>query len=223
MKKTYLLVVIIALIINITGCTSSVIQGTSETISVNPVPASSELDPIPDFYESPPKPILFENEERFIKAVKADDGNGEWDLKSIIYYYRPKNLPDGAILQEIRVFDSHVGFEYTLDTDKNSTDATKMVSYSWYRGFNGGAPAFIKDVTSRFGCVIVNLESQTEGTTYMAEKSFSQAKASKDVSGYPSWNLLWVQDCECFDGSIPWNIPESDIVKYLEMEKVIVE
>lgn len=169
-------------------------------------------------------PTQYESEEAFVSAVKNGRDSNGWDIKDITYYYRPKTLPEGAILKYVQVRDTYVMFVYTLDTDKKSTDYTKNILLCWYRYFSD-TQAYIADSTSRLKFKIVSLPEQAEGMTISAIKSFSEGKkeyASGELSD-PTWSVQWVQEGACFGGSIPWTIPEADIAKYLEMEKVIVE
>ena len=59
--------------------------------------------------------------------------------------------------------------------------------------------------------------------TIMSTKSFCEGKADNEKTGDPTWNVSWVYDGACFKGSITYSIPEADIAKYLEMEKVTVQ
>jgi len=56
--------------------------------------------------------------------------------------------------------------------------------------------------------------------TVTAPYSFSEGKAKIDLLYNPTWSVQWAQDGACFSGNIPYSIPEADIAKYLEMEKV---
>jgi len=97
-------------------------------------------------------------------------------MKDIKYYYRPKTVPEGAILKYVEVFDTYVMFAYTFDTDKESKDATKDVLLLWFRYFDD-SQKYIQNITNRHNCNIYNLEEQIKGMTIMSHKNFNEAKA----------------------------------------------
>lgn len=173
------------------------------------------------------EPAQYQSEAAFVSAIKNGGESNGWDIKSIKYYYRPKNVPEGATLRYVQVRDTYVMFAYTLDKDKNSSDATKDINYKWFRSFDGGrthpeAQAFIEDLTSFGDKEIYTLKRQRENTIFVSDRSFNDAKALMDDIN-TAWTVSWVQDGECFGGSVPYSIPEEDIAKYLEMEKVVIE
>jgi hypothetical protein len=172
--------------------------------------------------EADAAPVRYDSEEDFVKAIKTDGENVTFDIKDINYYYRPKNVPEGAILKYVEVLDTYVMFVYTFNKDKQSNDLTEIIKCLWFRHFDD-SNAYIQNIISRLNCKEVELAGQEKGTKYLAHMDFSEAKAAKDETKDPAWGLFWVQDGGCFEGSMPWTVPETDIAKYLEMEKVTIQ
>ncbi len=223
-KIIKLLIVLVVVLSFMIGCTHSNSSTVTNTVS------STLLNvDVSDGVNESAAPMQFESEEDFLKAIKtSSEENNIWGINDITYYYRPKTLPEGAILKYIQVRDTYVLFKYTIDTDKKSTDTTKSMLFMWYRSFDGGRThpdpqEFIKEMSERRGNSIMSLNGQAEDTTYMADKTFNEGKASIDTMTNPVWRVYWVHNGECFKGNIPYSIQEADIAKYLEMEKVLIE
>lgn len=210
MKKIGLTFILIIGLSYLVGCAKSEVMQSNNTEPVSVMPTT----------EAVAEPTRFESEETFVKVVKSEDEI--FNMGDIKYYYRAKTLPTDAILKYIEVCDTYVMFVYTLDKNKESKDLSKSIKLLWFRNFND-SQAYVQDITGRLNCKICTLDGQVSGTTFMSEKSFTDAKAEKKETENPTWGLFWVYDGACFEGSIPWSIPETDIAKYLEMEKVLIE
>jgi hypothetical protein len=221
MKKAISIIILFMTSVCIIGCANKNAQTATEPEMVNALRSTVTL-------EECAAPVRYETEQAFVNAVKTKDENGVFNIKEITYYYRPKTVPEDAILKYVEILDTYVMLVYTLDKNVDSTNTTKIMNFIWYRSFDGGrthpdAQSFIKGMTKNYNYGIVNIAGQDDGTTYMAKKSYKEAKLSGNLTDNPTWYLFWVQDGECFSGNIPYSIPEADIAKYLEMEKVTIQ
>ena len=224
MKKIVLLFLIVMIPMCLVCCGSGITGSNEQSQSNDKSETTGRIITV----EECAAPIRYETEQAFVNAVKTKDENGVFNIKEITYYYRPKTVPEGAILKYVEILDTYVMLVYTLDKNVDSTNTTKIMNFMWYRSFDGGrthpdAQSFIKGMTENYNYGIVNIAGQDDGTTYMAKKSYNEAKLSENLTDNPTWYLFWVQDGECFSGKIPYSIPEEDIAKYLEMEKVTVQ
>jgi hypothetical protein len=216
MKKIFLIITALILLNCVAGCESSGSQIAASAGGEAPTAA-------PAIYACE-EPIQFESEEAFIAAIKTAGENEVFHLKDIKYYYRPKNVPEGAILKYVQVYYTYVMFAYTLDTDKKSMDYTKNINLAWYKDYTD-TEAYLEDSINRMGGKMVSFEGQDKSMKISGFGSFSEGKtkSAKGEISAPTWDVQWVQEGACFAGTIPWTISEKQIAKYLEMEKVVIE
>ena len=166
-------------------------------------------------------PVQYESEEAFVEAVQEGNIPSEFNAEEIKCYYKPKDVPEGAVLNYIEVYYSYITFIYTFDI-KNRTDVTIQLKYQWYRDFNN-PEEFINSSIEKLGLKEVHIQNAKSGSIFISNDDFSAEKESKDQNERPNWYFFFVQDGQCFAGVVPWSIPEEEIGKYFVMEKVVMD
>ena len=221
MKKRIMICAIALLMLCLAGCgsnTSSLTDNTESHSSAIVETNSPEVSLAPQ---------QFSNEEEFVKALKDGKVYGEYHPEEIRNYYRPKVLPEGAILLYVEVNYDYVILMYTLDKE-HSDDLTKQIMYKTIRGYT--TEDYIQFCLDS-GETEYDLEGKTSDSRYFAFDSYDAVKSGYEEYGYQendlfspyAWTMHFVQSGDCFSGNVPFSMDAKDITKYFDMEKVMIE
>jgi hypothetical protein len=209
MKKTMLFIFILTVLL----AASCAPPTTSESKSTSESTYQIEQTPLLDA-------LHFSTEEEMVKQINSGEKtDSEHQLETIRYYFRLKELPDGAKLYDIRVKAFYIALDYVIGHDKPDMK-TNMITFVWYRTMFGD------DMQLGFTNSGIPWEPMTKNSSYsfdLAENWAFNEKGEQDKSlpkVQECYMIMWVQDNHDFQVNAPLWFTEDDALKYCVAEKV---
>ncbi len=165
-------------------------------------------------------PQTYENEEDFIAAVKKGEISPDYSTGKITHYFRPKNLPEGANLVEIRVSKISIIMTYWIDGDHSTYELGRGFIYSWFTDIVDPVAYFHQPAEkgTKIGEMAASPGNMTISFVIGDDPMTKEQKKENTESGTDS-----SQVSAYFTASIPFQDCKTDFAKYLEMELVEIE
>ncbi len=141
--------------------------------------------------------------------LKEQFSQSKWRASyGIEYYYRPVNQAANLTLMHIELNQYNVMFDYTRKDDES------IYRLVW-RYSQPDGDALLQDSIERLGYKYVYPDNPAEGTKYVSDMNRDEAKEA----GRVSWDVEYSVNGVLFSASIPWDICDEDVTKFLQMEK----
>ncbi len=151
---------------------------------------------------------LLTNEDELKEQLLQSKSKASYGIE---YYYRPISQAGNLTLKHIELNQYNVMFTYT----RNATDDDNVYRWVW-RFSQPDGDAWLQDSIDRLGYVYVYPDNPIEGAKYISDLNRDEAKEA----GRVSWDVDYSVNGVLFSASIPWDISDEDVTKFLQMEKV---
>ena len=203
MKRRYLLI-ILSVILLFAACSTpeNVYPSMQNDIGITGTPNDTETPSADIIYATIVH--MFDNEEDLAEKLKSNPNEGY----KFEHYYRPVNVPEFLKFKHIELGDYTLDFVYATALEDVNTE----ISFGWFFSQPDG-DLCLKSLIERNGYIYVYPDNPAEGVKYASYMN-------RDEAGLLAWSVNYSVNGVCFCASIPWNVSDADVIKYLEMEKV---
>jgi hypothetical protein len=210
-KIIFILIISIVLLTILTSCTvkNTTKQSIEYTTTEQPSPLLG--------------PLEFSSEDEMVRQIKSGKiTNSEHQLETISYYFRLKELPEGAKLFDIRVKAFYIALDYVIGNEEPDAK-NNMITFVWYRTMFG------EDMQIGFANSGISWKPMTKNSSYSFEivENYAYNDKGEQDKSLPKIQeckmIMWVQDNHDFQVNAPLWFTEDDVQKYCIAEKVDVK
>lgn len=152
----------------------------------------------------------FKTEADLTAAIKSNA-----DSYGTAGYYRPKAVPEGALLQQIEVSDFSIRWIYSL------TDGS-MLTFEWLRTITADVIQSWSEQTQMFSDTLAHSFNHTGDVFWSSQARFNK-DAQMEATDGTVINAYWLQDGVAFHMELPATFTEVEIMQYCMGEQVPIQ